>query len=53
MRRKAFLTMVALSLLVSGATGAWAAAAPFGSFDGFARGGNAANGVTAVQGWAA
>ena len=52
MRRKAFLTMVALSLLVSGATGAWAAAAPFGSFDGFARGGNAANGVTAVQGWA-
>ena len=52
MRRKAFLTMVALSLLVSGATGAWAAAAPFGSFDGFARGGNAANGVVAVQGWA-
>jgi hypothetical protein len=52
MRRKAFLTMVVLSLLVSGATGAWAAAAPFGSFDGFARGGNAGNGVTAVQGWA-
>jgi hypothetical protein len=52
MRQKAFLTMVALSLLVSGATGAWAAAAPFGSFDGFARGGNAGNGVTAVQGWA-
>jgi N-acetylmuramoyl-L-alanine amidase len=52
MRRKAFLTMVVLSLMVSGATGAWAAAAPFGSFDGFARGGNAANGVTAVQGWA-
>jgi hypothetical protein len=52
MRRKAFLTMMALSLLVSGATGAWAAAAPFGSFDGFARGGNAGNGVTAVQGWA-
>jgi len=52
MRRTAFLTMVALSLLTSGATGAWAAAAPFGSFDGFARGGNAANGVTAVQGWA-
>jgi hypothetical protein len=52
MRRTAFLTMVALSLLASGAAGAWAAAAPFGSFDGFARGGNAANGVTAVQGWA-
>ena len=52
MRRKAFLTLMALSLLASGATGAWAAAAPFGSFDGFARGGNAANGVTAVQGWA-
>jgi hypothetical protein len=52
MRRTAFLTMAALSLLASGATGAWAAAAPFGSFDGFARGGNAANGVTAVQGWA-
>ena len=50
MRRKAFLTMVVLSLVASG--GAWAAAAPFGSFDGFARGGNAANGVTAVQGWA-
>ncbi len=52
MRRKAFLTLMVLSLLASGATGAWAAAAPFGSFDGFARGGNAANGVTAVQGWA-
>ena len=52
MRRKAFLTMMALSLLASGATGAWAAAAPFGSFDGFARGGNAANGVIGVQGWA-
>jgi Bacterial Ig domain len=52
MRRKAFLTMLASSLLASGATGAWAAAAPFGSFDGFARGGNAANGVVAVQGWA-
>jgi N-acetylmuramoyl-L-alanine amidase len=52
MRRKAFLTMVAFSLLVCGATGTWAAAAPFGSFDGFARGGNAGNGVTAVQGWA-
>ena len=52
MRRKAFLTLVAWSLLVSGGTGAWAAAAPFGSFDGFARGGNAGNGVTAVQGWA-
>ncbi len=52
MRRKAFLTMVTLSLLTCGATGAWAAAAPFGSYDGFARGGNAANGVLAVQGWA-
>jgi len=52
MRRKAFLTMLAWSLLASGAMGAWAAAAPFGSFDGFARGGNAANGVVAVQGWA-
>lgn len=53
MRRKAFLTMVALSLLASGATGAWAAdAAPFGYFGGFARGGNAGNGVIGVQGWA-
>lgn len=52
MRRKAFLTMVALALLATGATGAWADAAPFGFFGGFARGGNAGNGVTAVQGWA-
>ena len=36
MRRKAFLTMVALTLLACGATGAWAAdAAPFGYFGGF------------------
>lgn len=52
MRRKAFLTMMALSLLASGATGAWADAAPFGFFGGLARGGNAGNGVVAVQGWA-
>jgi hypothetical protein len=52
MRQKAFLTMMALSLLATGATGAWADAAPFGFFGGFSRGGNAGNGVTAVQGWA-
>jgi hypothetical protein len=53
MRHKAFVTMLALSLLAaSGATGAWAATAPFGRFDGIARGGNAANGVVGVQGWA-
>ena len=53
MRRKAFLTMMALSLLAAtGATGAWAAAAPFGWFGGLARGGNAGNGVEPVQGWA-
>lgn len=52
MRRKAFLTMAALALLVTGgATGAWAAA-PFGWFGGLARPGNAGNGVVAVQGWA-
>src|ERR1700694_5251747 len=50
MRRKAFLTMVALSLLASGATGAWAAdAAPFGYFGGVARGGTARHGVTQQQ----
>ncbi|MBV8200558.1 MAG: hypothetical protein JOZ15_08030 [Acidobacteria bacterium] len=52
MRKKAFLTMVMLSLLTSGATGAWAVAAPFGYFGGIARGGNGANGVVGVQGWA-
>lgn len=52
MRRKAFPTMVMLSLLATGATGAWAAAAPFGSFNGLARGGNAGNGVEPIQGWA-
>jgi len=53
MRRKAFLTMVVVSLLASGATGAWAAVtAPFGYFGGFARPGNAGNGVMPVQGWA-
>src|SRR5438105_2980087 len=52
MRRKAFLTVAVLALLVaSGATGAWAAA-PFGWFGGLARAGNAGNGVLAVQGWA-
>jgi N-acetylmuramoyl-L-alanine amidase len=52
MRRKAFVTMAALALLVTGgATGAWAAA-PFGWFGGLARPGNAGNGVVAVQGWA-
>jgi hypothetical protein len=45
--------MTALSLLaVAGATGAQAAAAPFGWFGGFARSGNAASGVEPVQGWA-
>lgn len=52
MRQKAFLTMVTMSLLVAGASGAWAAAPPFGSFDGFARAGNAGNGVEPIQGWA-
>jgi hypothetical protein len=53
MRRKAFLTVTALSLLaVLGATGAWAAAAPFGWFGGFPRAGNSGNGVEPVQGWA-
>ena len=52
MRQKAFLTMVMLSLLAFGSTGAWAAAAPFGSFDGIARGGNAGNGVVGISGWA-
>lgn len=52
MRRKAFLTVVAGSLLAFGATGAWAAAAPFGFFNGLARPGNAGNGVEPVQGWA-
>jgi hypothetical protein len=52
MRRKALLTVAVLALLVSGgATSAWAAA-PFGWFGGLARGGNAGNGVLAVQGWA-
>jgi hypothetical protein len=53
MRHKAFVTMLVLALLAaSGATGAWAVTAPFGHFDGIARGGNAANGVVGVQGWA-
>src|SRR5579864_2423181 len=52
MRRKAFPTMVMLALLGSAATGAWAAAAPFGYFAGFARAGNAGNGVEPIQGWA-
>ncbi len=53
MRQKAFVFTLALSLLAAGgATGAWAANAPFGSFDGFARPGNAANGVVGLQGWA-
>jgi hypothetical protein len=53
MTRKAFLTMMALSLLaVSSAAGAWAAAAPFGWFGGLPRGGNSGNGVEPVQGWA-
>jgi hypothetical protein len=52
MRQKAFVTMVTLSLLACGATGAWAAAAPFGYFGGFPRPGNAGNGVEPVQGWA-
>jgi hypothetical protein len=52
MRRKAFLTVTVLSLLVAcGTTGAWAAA-PFGWFNGLARAGNAGNGVEPVQGWA-
>jgi hypothetical protein len=52
MLRKAFLTMTALALLaVPGTTRAWATA-PFGFFNGFARPGNAANGVVGVQGWA-
>jgi hypothetical protein len=48
MRQKAFVTMLALSLLA--ATGAWAI--PFGTFDGLARGGNAGNGVVGLVGWA-
>src|ERR1700730_11624495 len=52
MRRKAFLTIVTLSLLASGATGAWAAAGLFGFFGGFACAGNAGNGVEPIQGWA-
>lgn len=51
MRQKAFVTMLALSLLAaSGTTGAWGI--PFGSFDGLARGGNAGNGVVGLVGWA-